>query len=203
MKLEKRIYDMKLELRSDEDGSPVGITGHAAVFNKLSVDLFGFREIIAPGAFANAIKEKDDVRALWNHDSNLVLGRTTSDTLKLSEDKTGLRMEINLEGAPDHVRDLTKSIKRGDVSQASFGFRLRGKGDKWAEDDDGNMIRTLLDLRLFDVSPVAYPAYPDTDVAMRSLETYREAHPPEVEDGMTADDAHVVATLRHHGLEMT
>jgi len=172
MKLEKRVYDVELRAESDDAG-PRKIVGHAAVFDKPSLDLGGFRELIAPGAFANAIKEGDDVRALWNHDANLVLGRTTSGTLKLSEDDTGLRMDINLEGAPDQVRDLAKSIVRGDVSQASFAFNLRSaEGDSWHDDEDGQTWRTLRDLRLSDVSPVTYPAYPDTAVATRSLEAY-------------------------------
>ena len=201
MKLEKRIYDVELEVRADEGGQPSKIVGHAAVFNSLSVDLGGFREQIAPGAFANAIKEGDDVRALWNHDPNLVLGRTPK-TLKLAEDDTGLRMEIDLEGAPDHVRDLTKSITRGDVSQASFAFNLRSKdGDKWHEDDDGATIRTLVDLRLSDVSPVTYPAYPDTAVATRSLEQFREASRPKPR-AMTAAWARVVARIRALGLSL-
>lgn len=187
MNLEKRIYDVDLEVRASEDGTPDRIVGHAAVFNRKSVDLGGFKEVIERGAFANAIKEKDDVRALWNHDPNLVLGRTPK-TLRLAEDETGLRMEIDLEGAPDHVRDLTKSIARGDVSQASFAFNLRSKdGDKWHEEDDGTMIRTLVDLRLSDVSPVTYPAYPDTDVATRSLKRFIKEH------GLSVATAHAHA----------
>lgn len=205
MQVEKRIFDTKLELRSSEDGSPERIVGHAAVFGKRSVDLGGFTEEIEPGAFANAISEGDDVRALWNHDANLVMGRTPT-TLRLAEDDEGLKVEIELDGAPDHVRDLTKSIKRGDVSQMSFAFSLRSSdGDSWHEEEGGAMLRTLKDLRLFDVSPVTYPAYPDTDVAARSLDQYRATHPapgPEDEDTLTVDQARVVATLRHHGLEL-
>jgi len=210
MQIEKRIFNTNLELRAAEDGSPERIVGHAAVFGKRSVDLGGFTEEIERGAFSNAISEGDDVRALWNHDANLVMGRTPT-TLRLAEDKDGLRVEIDLEGAPDHVRDLTKSIKRGDVSQMSFAFSLRSAdGDSWHEEDGGAMVRTLKDLRLFDVSPVTYPAYPDTSVAARSLDHYKELHAEVTaqvaelieRDTLTVDQARVVATLRHHGLEL-
>ena len=204
MELEKRIYNLdKLEVRADEEtGVPSSIVGHAAVFDKLSVDLGGFKERIKRGAFNNAIKDGDDVRALWNHNPDLVLGRTP-DTLKLREDDAGLRMEIDLDGAPEQVRDLTRSIQRGDVTQASFAFNLRSEnGDSWHEEEDGTMIRTLLDLRLSDVSPVTYPAYPDTDVATRSLTAYRESKAEEVPETMTVQQARTLAILRSHGLSL-
>lgn len=150
------------------------LIGHAAVFNALSEDLGGFREMIAPGAFADAIG-KDDVRALFNHDPNFVLGRTRSQTLRLSEDERGLAIAIDL---PDTqtIRDLVVApIERGDVSQMSFAFAVRPNGQDWAKDDEGRVVRTLKRVRLFDVSPVTYPAYPQTDVAVRELRTWQEA----------------------------
>ena len=153
-----------LELRSDPD-SPT-LRGYAATFNNLSENLGGFREKIEPGAFDNVLS--DDVRALINHDSNLILGRTKADTLFLSVDDTGLRYEIN----PPQTRyaaDLLLSVKRGDVSQSSFAFSI--DRDSWDEDDDGRIIRTIHAVkRLYDVSPVTFPAYPDTAVAVRSLQ---------------------------------
>lgn len=148
------------------------LRGHAAVFNQLSEDLGGFREQIQPGAFADAI-EKDDVRALFNHDINYVLGRNVSKTLRLKEDARGLAIEIDL---PDTqmARDLAVSIERGDVSQMSFGFSVRPGGQDFAKDDSGQMIRTLKRVRLYDVSPVTFPAYPQTDVAMRDLRSWQE-----------------------------
>jgi HK97 family phage prohead protease len=152
------------------------ISGHAAKFDVLSEDLGGFRERIAPGAFAKTITS-GDVRALFNHDSNIVLGRNKSGTLRLSEDSAGLAFEVD---APQTqlVRDMVLApIARGDVNQCSFGFYTLQ--DKWAK-IDGEWVRTLLEVELFDVSPVTYPAYPQTDVGVRSLQdAIKAATPPD------------------------
>uniref|UniRef100_UPI00345E70F8 HK97 family phage prohead protease n=1 Tax=Mesotoga sp. TaxID=2053577 RepID=UPI00345E70F8 len=126
--------------------------------------LGGFREKIQPGAFSEAIVN-DDVRALWNHDSNYVLGRNKAGTLKLSEDEHGLHYVVDL---PDTqwAKDLLESIKRGDVTQSSFGFIV--DSDEWAK-QDGETVRTLTKVTLFDVSPVTYPAYPQTSTSARSI----------------------------------
>lgn len=184
--IERRAFPLT-EVRIDRrQGEPVRLTGHAAVFNKLSEELWGFRERIKPGAFAKTLG--NDVRALWNHDANHVLGRTTAKTLTLREDEVGLAVEILL---PDTQtgRDLAVSIERGDVSQMSFAFRTIT--DRW-NTENGETIRTLEEVELFDVSPVTFPAYPDTDVAVRSLERWKaqrktEERPETVEpmdDGM-------------------
>lgn len=165
-----------LEIVEEREGQAPLIRGHAAVFNQLSEDLGGFREQIAPGAFAEAI-QKDDVRALFNHDSNLVLGRNQAGTLRLAENAHGLAIEID-PPATSYARDLMVSMKRGDVTQMSFGFSIRPGGQDWAKDDEGRVIRTLKRLRLFDVSPVTFPAYPQTDVALRELRAYRESEVP-------------------------
>ena len=173
MEKELRVFAAEGLAVERRDGEKTRIVGHAAIFNSLSENLGGFFEQILPGAFREAL-EKDDVRALWNHDSNIVLGRNRSGTLKLSEDTRGLAIEIE---APETnlVRDMVLApIERGDVSQMSFGFYVRPGGQDWAEDDEGRLIRTLKSVRLFDVSPVVYPAYPETDVAVRSLEAWRQ-----------------------------
>lgn len=165
------VEGLKIEKRDDKTAR---LIGHAAVFSQLSEDLGGFREQIAPGAFADAIKA-DDVRALFNHDSNYVLGRTGSGTLRLSEDVRGLAIEIDL---PDTqtIRDLVAApIERGDVSQMSFGFSVRPGGQDWAKDDAGQVVRTLKRVRLFDVSPVTFPAYRQTDIAMRELRAWQSS----------------------------
>lgn len=158
--LERRAYQAS-EIRAK--GESTTIVGHAAVFNSLSEDLGGFKETIRPGAFAGSIA-RDDIRALWNHDANHVLGRNTANTLRLSEDDIGLAVEIDL---PDtsNARDLMTWIRRRDVSQMSFGFiALR---DDWRL-EGGLVIRELIEAQLFDVSPVTYPAFPQTDVSARS-----------------------------------
>lgn len=170
--MERRAFTMdvcKIETRSP-NGQPK-IIGHAAVFNQLSDNLGGFRELIKPGAFANALKE-DDVRALFNHNPDFILGRSAAGTLSMQEDQLGLAIEIS---PPDThtANDVVKSIQRGDINQMSFGFRVRAGGEQWTEDENGDVIRTLTDLKLFDVSPVTFQAYPQTDVATRSLTDYR------------------------------
>ncbi len=157
-----------LELRTN--GGAPKITGYAAVFNMMSEDLGFFREIIMPGAFDRALREGHDVRALWNHNPDVVLGRTKSGTLALSVDEKGLLVSIT---PPDTqaARDVVESIKRGDVDGMSFGFRTLG--DNWRT-EEGEQIRELTDVELVDVSPVAFPAYPQTQVSARALERARE-----------------------------
>lgn len=166
-KIIHRAFDCEFRMmeKDPDKKKPKMMMGHAAVFNKLSVDLWGFREKIAPGAFADAIKE-DDVRALFNHDPNFVLGRNKAGTLRLSEDDVGLAIEID---PPDTqaARDLIVSIERGDITQMSFGFQL--VTDEWDYTDRQNPVRTLKKVKLYDVSPVTYPAYEDTDVELNSL----------------------------------
>lgn len=135
-----------------------------------------FTETIRPGAFRNALAEGQDVRALFNHDSNMLLGRTKSGTLRLSEDATGLRFEVD---PPDSdVADLVvQAISRGDLDGCSFGFMVRDGGSVWTivegPDGDEQYNRELTDLDIYDVGPVTYPAYQDTSVAVRSLEGAR------------------------------
>ncbi len=169
--VERRTFPVAgLTVRSAGEGADGGlalrtIVGHAAVFDSLSDDLGGFREKIAPGAFADSLG-RDDIRALWNHDPNYVLGRNRSGTLQLREDETGLLVAIT---PPDTqwARDLVVSITRGDVSQMSFAFAT--ERDAWAK-VAGVWERTLLAVRTFDVSPVTYPAYTQTDVGVRARE---------------------------------
>jgi HK97 family phage prohead protease len=148
------------------------LRGYAAVFEKLSLNLGGFREQIMPGAFDGVLK--DDVRALFNHDENCVLGRSIANTLRFGVDKEGLWYEIDL---PDtqSARDLLTSVKRGDVSQSSFAFTVAPGGAEWSEDDQTGTIRSVTKIaRLYDVSPVTYPAYPEAPVAARSLSEWRK-----------------------------
>lgn len=202
--IERRNFPVS-ELRAITDDKGLRhITGYAAVFNCLSEDLGGYRERIAPGCFSRAIKE-DDVRALWNHNSDCVLGRVKSETLRLSEDAHGLRIECDPPDA-QWARDLMTSIERGDVDQMSFGFIVRrypdgSRGATWAIEDDVD-VRILNDVELFDVSPVTFPAYPDTEVGLRSLEEYkRSAAVPPGGNGGT-DDPMIIVGLRRKKLEL-
>jgi hypothetical protein len=146
-----------------KEGEPAKIIGHAAVFEKLSEDLGGFREKIAAGAFKKTIQEAD-VRGLFNHDANYVLGRNKAGTLTLSEDQRGLAIEA-LPPDTQWARDLTVSMDRGDITQMSFGFQT--VRDIWEEEMGKTPIRTLQEVKLFDVSVVTFPAYPQTSVKVR------------------------------------
>lgn len=174
---------VKIELRAASSASPM-ISGHAALFNSASELLCGcFREVILPGAFTDALATSD-VRALFNHNPDNILGRTSAGTLRLKEDDTGLAIEID---PPDTTvgRDLLTSMKRGDIKEMSFGFTIGEDGDEWARDPDGsgNWTRTIRKVeRLFDVSPVTYPAYPETDCAVRSLEQAKARTEPPFDD---------------------
>jgi HK97 family phage prohead protease len=162
-----------VEDRDMQDGKIPCIRGHAAVFNAMSEDLGGFRETILPGAFSDSMTS-DDVRALYNHDPNYVLGRNRSGTLRLAEDSHGLAIEID---PPDttFARDLLTSMRRGDISQMSFGFMVPKGGQSWQKNSDGSTTRTLSKIQLLDVSPVTFPAYPQTDCAVRSLEEFQRS----------------------------
>lgn len=152
-----------------ENGRPM-IEGHAAVFDSWSETLggiFPFREIVRKGAFAESIG-KDDIRALFNHDPNYVLGRNRAGTLELVEDEVGLRVRIC---PPDTgwAKDLQTSIRRGDINQMSIGFVVQD--DAWST-ENGIDTRELKKVQLFDVSPVTYPAYTATDVGVRAMQSY-------------------------------
>lgn len=160
--MEHRTYAIDgLEVR--RAGAQPSIAGYAAVFNRQSVMLYGYRETILPGAFADSLM--GDIRALWQHDSTQVLGRTKAGTLRLWEDDQGLAFELT---PPDTQtgRDAVTLIERGDVDQMSFGFNVPTGGDGWAEDDDGTPLRLLRKADLVEISPVTFPAYPDTAVAI-------------------------------------
>jgi HK97 family phage prohead protease len=151
------------ELRQEGDGNT--FVGYAAVFNSPSEPL-PFIERIAPGAFAASITQ-DDVRALFNHDPNFVIGRTVSGTLSLREDETGLAYDV-IPPDTQWARDLMVSVGRGDISQSSFGFAV--DADEWTRPErSGDLpLRTIRKARLYDVSPVTYPAYESTTTAVRS-----------------------------------
>ncbi len=168
------VTGLKVEARSDAEALPM-IRGYAAVFNSETLiggKSWGFREQIAPGAFAEALKISD-VRALFNHDEDLVLGRTKSGTLRLFEDERGLRVEIDPPDTQD-ARDLITKMQRGDIDQMSFAFTMEGGAQAW--DESGEIpLRTIQKVgELMDVSLVTYPAYPDTEAAARSYETARK-----------------------------
>jgi HK97 family phage prohead protease len=154
----------------DVDGDRV-IRGYPIVFNKLSQDLGGFRERILPRAVDRSMKA--DIRALVDHDTAKVLGRTKSGTLSLRKEQSGLRIEIEPDQEISYARDIVRSINRGDVSGMSFGFRVLEQ--EWHEDAKVP-IRDVLDIEIFEFSVVTFPAYQDSsvEVAQRALDLYRQ-----------------------------
>ena len=143
------------------------LTGIAAPFNSRSVNLGGFVEVIAPGAFARTLRQADQF-AVHHHDFANLLGSTRSRTLTLSEETQGLRFTLNL---PDTGlgRDVHALVKRGDLAHMSFSFLIpQASGETWRELGDGTLERTLLDIDLFEISTVAAPAYRDSKVSARA-----------------------------------
>jgi HK97 family phage prohead protease len=153
----------ELRVATNDDGSKV-VSGYAITYNALSVDLGGFKEIVAPGSLTRSLKENPDVKCLRDHRSELILGRTTAGTLSLEDQPTGLFFRCTLPNT-SAANDLAESLSRGDVSGCSFGFNVMN--DTWMDDADGNLIRTLLDLNLFEISVTSFPAYPSTTAALR------------------------------------
>lgn len=160
--MEKRFQQNKIEIREAE-GKTI-ITGYAAVFDSASVDLGGFTEYIRKGAFNKSLKESHQ-KALWNHNSDYVLGNTRSGTLKLWEDEIGLAYELDTPNT-QAGRDLVESVRRGDIDGNSFGFNVVNQ--EWDESNPSKVVRYLNEVNLFEISPTAFPAYPETSIGIRS-----------------------------------
>lgn len=162
--IERRFVESEMEVRTSHGRTYMA--GYAAVFDARSGNLGGFYEEVASSAFTKTIREAD-VRALQNHDPNLVLGRTKNGSLKLSADDKGLYYEVE-PADTSYARDLRILMERGDVDQSSFAFRMID--DDWRLENDDTPIRTLKEVALVDVSPVTYPAYEDaTSGVIREL----------------------------------
>lgn len=161
--MERRIFETELRAKTTKSGKPI-IEGYGAVFDSLSQDLGGFREIVRQNSFNKTLKEGDP-RSLWNHAAIYVLGRRSSGTLKIWTDSKGLGYKVE---PPDTqwARDFMVSIKRGDVRESSFSFDTIK--DKWGHEKGSGTLRELLELRLHEVSPVTFPAYKETQVELRT-----------------------------------
>jgi len=167
--LERRAF---VECRVEQDGKR--LRGYAIVFNVLSQDLGGFREQIAPEAVDRTLKDAADIRALVDHDTGRVIGRTRAGTLELRKDSKGLRVLIEPDGEISYAKDIMRAVARGDITGMSFAFRALD--DEWNYEGK-EPIRTVRDMRMSEVSVVSFPAYTQTDVgvAQRSLAAFQEA----------------------------
>lgn len=183
------------------EGDTRRLAGYAALFDTLSVDLWGFREEIAPGAFANSLQ--GDIRALWQHDTTRPLARTKNGTLRLWEDERGLAFEMTM---PDTQlgRDAFADVSSGLVDSMSFGFRVLPDGEAWRYMADQVVVRRLVKVELMEVSPVTWAAYPQTTVAARAAfgepviipDWVRGRAPGPVEDSGESETRARLAALR-------
>lgn len=158
-----RAYTANLKTRAEPEGPKV-IEGYFAVFNSETELWKGAYEEIAPGAFDDTIN--DDIRALINHDTTLVLGRTTAGTLELRADNKGLHGKITINEKDTDAMNLYERVQRGDVNQCSFGFTITSEKTEWR--DDGSVKWTIEKVQLYEVSVCTFPAYEDTGVQARS-----------------------------------
>ncbi|MDQ0340263.1 HK97 family phage prohead protease [Caldalkalibacillus uzonensis] len=171
-KRQTRSIRTELKTRSEKDGEELVIEGYFAVFNRETELWPGAFEEIAPGAFDNTLS--NDIRALINHETRLVLGRNKSGTLELRADNYGLWGKVKINPNDTDAMNLYERVKRGDVDQCSFGFNIVREETDWR--DDGTVKWTITEVDLHEVSVVTFPAYEDTGVAARQkqVEEHRE-----------------------------
>lgn len=177
--LERRAF---VDCRAEASDNGRRIKGYAIRFNSLSENLGGFKELIAPEAVDRTINEGLDVRALVDHDSAKVLGRTRAGTLTLRKDSKGLAIQIEPDDEISYAKDIMRAVARGDVSGMSFGFSVMPGGDHWDE-QDGMPLRTVHDMRIAEVTIATFPAYRETDVSVAQ----RSLHAALIERGSSID----------------
>ena len=177
----ERRYLQSAELRVEEndEGGAATIGGYAVLYNERSQLLWDFYEEIARGAFGGSLS--GDVRALWQHNADQVLGRTRAGTLAIWDDERGVAFRLT---PPETTlgRDAVESIRRGDIDQMSFGFTV--SADDWTTTDDGAPLRTVRSAELIEISPVTWAAYPQTEVGVRAIEIYGDQ--PMIPDNLRA-----------------
>lgn len=159
----RQVRSVASEFQTREDGEKLSIEGFFAVFNSNYDIPPGLSESIAPGAFTNSLS--NDIRALINHDTTLVLGRTKANTLQLREDSHGLWGHIDINPNDVDAMNLYERVKRGDVDQCSIGFNIRSEDTEIKE--NGDIHWTIKDVELFEVSCCTFPAYEETNISAR------------------------------------
>lgn len=161
--MDRQVRSMPTKFETREDGNNLSIEGYFAVFDSNYEIGAGMSESIKPGAFTSSLA--NDVRALINHDTTLVLGRTKANTLQLKEDSHGLWGHIDINPNDRDAMNLYERVKRGDVDQCSFGFEI--KSEETDIRDDGSIHWTITDVNLFEVSCCTFPAYKETNISAR------------------------------------
>lgn len=178
-----------------EDGEKLSIEGYFSVFDSIYEIAPGMTESVAQGAFSRTIS--GDIRALINHDTTLVLGRTKANTLELREDTHGLWGHIDINPNDVDAMNLYERVKRGDVDQCSFGFDIRSEDTEIKE--DGSVHWTIKDVDLYEVSCCTFPAYEQTNISARSKErsdmqersllAWKETQKARLKNGVKGTDA--------------
>lgn len=163
---ERQLRAVATDFQTREENNAPHISGYFVVFNSVSEILPGMTESVAPGAFKNTLS--GDIRALVNHDSTLVLGRTKAHTLELKEDERGLWGDITINPEDRDAMNLYERVKRGDVDQCSFGFDIVSEDTDYR--DDGSIHWTIREVMLHEVSCCTFPAYQETNISARSAE---------------------------------
>lgn len=182
--VEKRAWP--LEVRESQEGAGYVLDGYASVFGDWA-DIGGmFMERIMPGAFKKTLAEADQV-ALWNHNDQYPLGRKSMGTLELREDDHGLAFTIQLDDEIQYHRDAYLAARKGLIQGASFRFSVPGGKEDWDRDDDEQLRRTIRELRLFEVSPVTFPAYESTELQARAAEYLSAVEVPLINNDTTVE----------------
>jgi len=166
--IERRFVVAELRASVREDNQQPTIEGVAAVYDQ-ETEIMWFREVIRPGAFDRVLAENPDVVAALNHNWDMILGRTTANTLHLTDTPAGLRYIADVNKDDPEAMSTYAKIQRGDIHQSSFAFTVRK--DEWTYPEDKNALplRAVIEVgELYDVSPVTFPAYPQTSASVRS-----------------------------------
>ena len=171
--MERRVIQTKDAFQTREENGKRYIEGYFSVFNQPYEVFPGWIEEIAPGAFSRTLRESKDVKVLWNHNSDIVLGSTINRTATLREDDVGLFGSNEINEEDQEAKNGYARIARGDVRGCSFGFDIRGVEERW--DDEGNYRTRIIDVDLYEVSPCTFPAYAQTSISARAKEELEEA----------------------------
>lgn len=171
--MERRVIQTKEAFKTREEDGKRFVEGYFSVFNQPYEVFPGWIEEIAPGAFARTLREGKDVKVLWNHNSDIVLGSTQNRTAILREDDVGLFGSDEINEEDQDAKNGYARVARGDVRGCSFGFDIRAMEERW--DDDGTYRTRITEVELYEVSPCTFPAYSQTSISARNKEVFEDA----------------------------